>query len=65
MWSFMSKYLDELKKLKEKVPVGEVATVSENVTKLQGRPLFLGKLDVMYKIILKLFGRQALPSMFL
>ena len=31
--SFKIKYLDELDKLKEKVPAGEVATVSEIVTK--------------------------------
>jgi len=43
--SFKKKYLDELKKLEEKLPPGEMATVSEIVSKPQGRPLVLGKLD--------------------
>ena len=45
MQSFKKKYLDELEKSKEKAPAGEAATVSEIVTKPQGRHRLLGKLD--------------------
>ena len=50
---FKKKYLKELQKAKESVPVGEIPLVKEIAVKTRGRPLLVGEFDSDVQLYIK------------
>ena len=61
MRSFKKKYLEELKKSKEKLPDGEVPKVNEIFTKPRGRHLLLGKFNQDVQMYIKALRKAGTP----
>lgn len=58
---FKKRYLEELKKTKKSVPVGEVPLVKEIAVKTRGRPLLVGEFDNDVQMYIKALRKAGTP----
>ena len=58
---FKKRYLEELKRAKNSVPVGDIPVVKEISVKTRGRPLLLGEFDSDVKMYIKALRKAGTP----
>ena len=57
---FKKRYIEELNKAKETLPVGEAPAVKEIAVKTRGHPLLVGEFDIDFQTYIKALSKAAL-----
>ena len=58
---FKRRYLEELKKAKETLPLGEAPVVKKIAVKTRGRPLLVGEFDIDIQTYIKALRKAGTP----